>query len=86
MLDRRAHRNLKLIGVEFAPMAGSEPFEYLGSPATQALYVPFADLEPAPPGHPADRRAGGRPGGLRDRPGRAHPAAGPDRRRLIRRR
>jgi hypothetical protein len=28
-------------------MAGSEPFEYLGSPATQALYVPFADLEPS---------------------------------------
>jgi N-acyl-L-homoserine lactone synthetase len=47
MLDRRAHRNMKLLGVEFVPMAGSEPFEYLGSPATQALYVPFADLEPS---------------------------------------
>jgi hypothetical protein len=47
MLDSRAHRNFKLLGVEFVPMAGSEPFEYLGSPATQALYVPFADLEPS---------------------------------------
>jgi hypothetical protein len=47
MLDRRAHRNLALIGVEFAPMAGSDPFEYLGSPSTAALYVPFADLEPS---------------------------------------
>lgn len=47
MLDRRAHRNLAMIGVEFAPMAGADPFEYLGSPSTSALYVPFADLEPA---------------------------------------
>ena len=46
MLDSRAHRNLKLIGVEFAPMCGADPFEYLGSPATEALYVAFADLTP----------------------------------------
>jgi hypothetical protein len=47
MLDRRAHRNLKLIGVAFVPMAGSAPFEYLGSTSTQALYLRFADLEPS---------------------------------------
>ena len=47
MLDRGAHRNLTLIGVEFVPMAGSAPFDYLGSTSTQALYVPFADLEPS---------------------------------------
>ncbi|MFI5895508.1 hypothetical protein ACIA5D_35975 [Actinoplanes sp. NPDC051513] len=47
LLDQRAHRNLKLLGVEFVPMAGSEPFEYLGSPATEALYVPFPELIPS---------------------------------------
>ncbi|GIF26415.1 hypothetical protein BJ973_005775 [Actinoplanes tereljensis] len=47
MLDHRAHRNLKLIGVRFAPMAGSEPFAYLGSPSTEALHVPFAELIPS---------------------------------------
>ena len=44
MLDHRAHRNLKLIGVEFVPMAGSKPFEYLGSPSTEALHTPFPQL------------------------------------------
>ncbi|MBU2669772.1 GNAT family N-acetyltransferase [Actinoplanes bogorensis] len=47
MLDHRAHRNLMLLGAPLVPMAGSEPFEYLGSASTRALYVPFADLEPA---------------------------------------
>jgi hypothetical protein len=47
MLDRRAHHNLKLLGVRFEPMAGSAPFEQPGSPATEALYAPFAELEPA---------------------------------------
>ncbi|GAA2640583.1 hypothetical protein [Paractinoplanes durhamensis] len=47
MLDHRAHRNLKLIGVRFEPMAGSAPFEYLGSPSTEALYTPFAELIPS---------------------------------------
>jgi hypothetical protein len=47
LLDHRAHRNLKLLGVEFVPMAGSDPFEYLGSPATEALYVPFPELIPS---------------------------------------
>jgi len=47
MLDRRAHRNMMLLGAPLVPMAGSAPFEYLGSPSTRALYVPFADLEPS---------------------------------------
>jgi hypothetical protein len=47
MLDHRAHRNLRLLGVRFTPMAGSAPFEYLGSPRTEALYVPFADILPS---------------------------------------
>jgi hypothetical protein len=47
MLDHRAHRNLKLIGVEFMPMAGSEPFDYLGSPSTEALHTSFPELIPA---------------------------------------
>jgi hypothetical protein len=47
MLDRRAHRGIASIGAPFVPMAGSEPFEYLGSPSTSALYMPFADIEPS---------------------------------------
>ncbi|MFC7278823.1 hypothetical protein ACFQS1_33075 [Paractinoplanes rhizophilus] len=69
LLDQRAHRNLKLLGVEFAPMAGSAPFEYLGSPATEALHVPFPELIPSI-ARQADRlRRLGRPfrGGIRAR-------------------
>ena len=47
MLDHRAHRNLKLIGVEFRPIAGSEPFEYLGSPSNEALHAIFPELIPS---------------------------------------
>lgn len=47
LLDRRAHRNMMLLGVPLVPMAGSAPFAYLGSASTRALYVPFADLEPS---------------------------------------
>jgi hypothetical protein len=47
MLDRRAHRNLKLLGVRFTPMAGSLPFAYLGSSSTEALYVRFDELQPS---------------------------------------
>jgi len=47
MLDHRAHRNLMLVGAPFVPIAGSEPFDYLGSPSTRALYVPFGDLLPS---------------------------------------
>jgi hypothetical protein len=47
MLDHRAHRNLMLVGAPFVPIAGSDPFDYLGSPSTRALYVPFGDLLPS---------------------------------------
>ena len=47
LLDRRLYRNMLLLGVPFEPMAGAGPFPYLGSPATWALYVGFADLEPS---------------------------------------
>jgi hypothetical protein len=47
MLDHRAQRNLALLGVRFVPMAGSGEFEYHGSGTTKAMYVPFAELEPA---------------------------------------
>jgi hypothetical protein len=47
MLDHRAHRNMMLLGAPLVPLAGSDPFEYLGSPSTRALYVPFADLGPS---------------------------------------
>ncbi|GAA0548795.1 hypothetical protein GCM10010172_33360 [Paractinoplanes ferrugineus] len=47
MLDARAHRNLKLLGVRFSPLAGSAPFAYLGSPSTEALHVPFDEILPS---------------------------------------
>lgn len=47
MLDHRAYRNMTLLGAPLVPIAGSKPFEYLGSPSTQALYVAFADIEPS---------------------------------------
>jgi N-acyl-L-homoserine lactone synthetase len=47
MLDHRAQRNMALLGVPLAPLGGSDSFAHLGSPKTTALYVAFADLEPA---------------------------------------
>jgi hypothetical protein len=47
MLDSHAFRSMTLLGAPIEPMAGSEPFEYLGSASTRALYVPFAALAPA---------------------------------------
>jgi hypothetical protein len=45
MLDNRAYRGLSLIGAPFVAMAGSEPFEYLGSASTRALYLAFGTVE-----------------------------------------
>jgi hypothetical protein len=47
MLDSRAFRSMTLLGAPVVPMAGSAPFEYLGSASTRALYVPFAALAPS---------------------------------------
>jgi hypothetical protein len=44
MLDAAAYRNLDMLGVRFVAMAGSAPFEYLGSAANRALYIPFGDI------------------------------------------
>ena len=44
MLDRGADRNMRLLGVPLEAMAGSEPFEYLGSADTRAVYSPFDTL------------------------------------------
>ncbi|MEV6344211.1 hypothetical protein [Actinoplanes sp. NPDC051851] len=44
MLDGGAYRNLKMLGVRFIPMVGSEPFDYLGSPENRALYIPLDDI------------------------------------------
>ncbi|MFC3990782.1 hypothetical protein, partial [Actinoplanes siamensis] len=44
MLDAAAYRNLDMLGVRFIAMAGSEPFEYLGSAANRALYIPFEEI------------------------------------------
>ncbi len=47
MLDSHAFLSMTLLGAPVVPMAGSAPFEYLGSASTRALYVPFAALAPS---------------------------------------
>jgi hypothetical protein len=47
MLDSRAYRSMTLLGAPFEAMAGSAPFEYLGSKSTRALYLSFDALEPS---------------------------------------
>jgi hypothetical protein len=47
MLDSRAFRSMTLLGAPVEALAGSAPFEYLGSASTRALYVPFAALVPS---------------------------------------
>lgn len=47
MLDRGAHRNMLLLGAPVEPLAGSQPFEYLGSAETRALYCSFNALAPS---------------------------------------
>jgi hypothetical protein len=47
MLDSRAYRNMRLLGVELTALAGSAPFEYLGSAENHALYVRFDALAPS---------------------------------------
>ena len=47
MLDHRAYRSVTLLGAPFQALVGSKPFDYLGSPATRALYVAFPTLEPS---------------------------------------
>lgn len=45
MLDHRAYRSIILLGAPFKAMLGSQPFDYLGSPSTRALYLDFPTVE-----------------------------------------
>jgi N-acyl-L-homoserine lactone synthetase len=47
MLDRGGYRNLRLLGVRLVALAGSEPFAYLGSAETRAVYADFPEIEPS---------------------------------------
>ncbi|MCA2214272.1 hypothetical protein [Jidongwangia harbinensis] len=47
MLDRGAYRNIELLGVPLAALAGSGPFGYLGSTDNRAVYSEFAAILPA---------------------------------------
>lgn len=38
VIDHKAHRGLKLLGVPFVPINDSEPFSYVGSESSTALY------------------------------------------------
>ncbi|GAA2706225.1 hypothetical protein [Actinoplanes palleronii] len=44
MLDQAAYRNLDMLGCRFTALAGSAPFEYLGSAANRALYIPLEEI------------------------------------------
>ena len=47
MLDRGAYRNIRLIGMPLEPLAGSQPFAYLGAAENRAVYADFPRMEPA---------------------------------------
>jgi hypothetical protein len=47
VLDSHAYRLLTTIGVPFVPLAGTEPFSYLGSASSVACYGRVADLAPS---------------------------------------
>ncbi|GAB1691855.1 hypothetical protein [Krasilnikovia sp. M28-CT-15] len=44
MLDRRAYRNMAMLGINLQPLAGSGPFPYLGSAENRAVYCDFPGL------------------------------------------
>jgi hypothetical protein len=69
MLDRGAYRNLKLIGVPMRTLAGSGPFEYLGSAENRAVHMDFPGIEQAVREHAARMRRSARPGLTALRPG-----------------
>jgi hypothetical protein len=47
MLDRRAYRNIRLIGVPVETLAGSDAFPYLGSAENRAIHIEFPLVQPA---------------------------------------
>lgn len=62
MLDGRAYRNLRLLGVPLVALAASEPFAYLGSAENHALYADFAAIRPSIAEQAARLRRPGRAG------------------------
>jgi hypothetical protein len=63
MLDRAAYRNVIGLGTPFVAMAGSAPFEYLGSAGTHALYGFRPDFETSIAEQAARLRRSACPGG-----------------------
>ncbi|GAA3336457.1 hypothetical protein GCM10020358_08690 [Amorphoplanes nipponensis] len=62
MLDRGAYRNLRMIGVPMRTLAGSGPFEYLGSAENRAVHMDFPAIEQAVREQAARMRRAARPG------------------------
>jgi hypothetical protein len=62
MLDKGAYRNLRMIGVPMRTLAGSGPFEYLGSAENRAVHMDFPAIEDAVREHAARMRRAARPG------------------------
>ncbi|WP_067500914.1 hypothetical protein [Actinoplanes sp. TFC3] len=69
MLDRRAYRGIALLGTPLQPLAGSGPFEYLGSAENRAVYMDFPAIAPAVTAHARELRAAARPSLALLRPG-----------------
>jgi hypothetical protein len=47
VLDQHAYKQItEFLGVPFVPIAGSAPFDYLGSESSRAAYLRFAELVP----------------------------------------
>ncbi len=61
MLDRAAWRNIRLLGVPVAQLAGSGPFAYLGSAENRAVHIEFPLVEPAVARQAIQLRRPGRP-------------------------
>jgi hypothetical protein len=62
MLDRGAYKGIGLLGTPLQPLAGSGPFEYLGSGENRAVYMDFPAIAPAVTAHARTLRAAARPG------------------------
>jgi hypothetical protein len=62
MLDKGAYRNLRTIGVPMSTLAGSGPFEYLGSAENRAVHMDFPAIEGAVRQQAARMRRAARPG------------------------
>jgi hypothetical protein len=62
MLDKGAYRNLRRVGVPMRTLAGSGPFEYLGSAENRAVHMDFPAIEHAVREQAARMRRAARPG------------------------